>query len=627
VTRFRPPTAHFESFSVGKEEDGKGWNVSLYDPRLIAVARRLDEVVPLLRDAESASMRGSWVALALSYDAAPAFDRAFDVHRDPDFPLLWCGIFKAATPVKPLRRGDFESPASNSELGASPPSNSAASAPTGQFSVSRFDPGLAATEYLRAIAAIKEYIAAGDTYQVNYTFPLRGNVGGDWFSCFNTVAKSQGAAYSAYLDIGTHRILSFSPELFFRRDGRTLTTKPMKGTARRGRWIQEDDALAGQLAMSEKDRAENVMIVDLLRNDLGKVAEVGSVEATALFAVERLNRVLQMTSTVRAKQRADADLVSILGALFPCGSVTGAPKIRSMEIIRELEPYPRGIYTGAIGLLSPNGDIVFNVAIRTLAVEAKTGRATLGVGGGITWESTVEGEYEESLLKASFLTERWPEFSLLETLALTDGDYTLLERHLKRMGDSARYFGFRFSEAAVRTALDAARKENLSGDWRARLLVDRAGNPRIEIKPRGPEHDTPLCVKLALDPIDENDALLFHKTSARDRYDAALAECQPCDDVIFRNSRGEVTESTIANVVLLADGKHWTPPREAGLLAGTFREELIAKRELFERRITVEELERAGEFWLINSVRGWIPAKLHKTTATEQEVSSQLESG
>jgi para-aminobenzoate synthetase/4-amino-4-deoxychorismate lyase len=470
-----------------------------------------------------------------------------------------------------------------------------------------------AADYLRAIASIKDYIAAGDTYQVNYTYPLRGSVSGDLFVCFNTVAKSQGAAYSAYLDLGTHRILSFSPELFFRRDGRVLMTKPMKGTARRGRWTAEDDVRADQLAASEKDRAENVMIVDLLRNDLGKVAEVGSVEVTQLFAVERFNRVLQMTSTVTATQRNDADLVSILSALFPCGSVTGAPKIRSMEIIRELEPHPRGIYTGAIGLLSPTGDMVFNVAIRTLAVEANTGHATLGVGGGITWESTVEGEYEESLLKASFLTDRWPEFSLLETLALIEGEYMLLEGHLARMADSARYFGFQFREADVREALDTARNGHLSGEWRVRLLVDRFGNPRVEVKVLE-KRDSPLSVKFASQPIDETDPLLFHKISARDRYDAALAECQPCDDVIFWNSRGEVTESTIANVVLRSEGKHWTPPREAGLLAGTLRQELIEKGELLERVITVEELERAGSFFLVNSVRGWMPAQLTAAT-------------
>jgi para-aminobenzoate synthetase/4-amino-4-deoxychorismate lyase len=317
-----------------------------------------------------------------------------------------------------------------------------------------------------------------------------------------------------------------------------------------------------------------------------------------------------MTSTVTATQRPDTDLVGVLSALFPCGSVTGAPKIRSTQIIRELEPHPRGIYTGAIGLLSPSGDVVFNVAIRTLAVEVGSGGATLGVGGGITWESTVEGEYEESLLKASFLTERWPEFSLLETLALVDGGYTLLDRHIARLMDSARYFGFRVSEQRVRESLDVARKSHATGEWKVRLLVDRAGVATTSANGMSIRRDTPVRVKLARNPIDDSDALLFHKTSARERYDSALAECQPCDDVIFWNSRGEVTESTIANVVLQSEGKHWTPPRESGLLAGTLREELLASGQLFERVITIDELERAGSFFLVNSVRGWMKAEL-----------------
>jgi para-aminobenzoate synthetase/4-amino-4-deoxychorismate lyase len=538
-----------------------------------------------VRAAEAAAKSGAWVALAISYDAAPAFDAVLDTHRDADFPLVWCGIFDERSTV---------------------------ALPEIPFAVSAFAPVLAEDEYLAGIQAIKAYIADGDTYQVNYTFPLRGNVSGDLFSCFQTVARSQGAGYSAYLDIGTHRVLSFSPELFFRRDGMKLTTKPMKGTARRGRWIEEDDDRVVRLASSAKDRAENVMIVDLLRNDLGRVAEVGSVKVPALFVVERFNRVLQMTSTITATQKADADLADVLRALFPCGSVTGAPKVRSTQIIRELEPHPRGIYTGALGLLSPSGDMVFNVAIRTLAVESKTGRATLGVGGGITWESTVKGEYEESLLKASFLTERWPEFSLLETLALIDGEYTLLERHIARVADSARYFGFVFRQTSVREALDSVAHTNHAGEWRVRLLIDPDGSAHTECKRLGPKRNTPLRVRISPNPIDDTDPLIFHKISARDRYDAALAECQPCDDVIFRNARGEITESTIANVVVEMDGKKWTPPREAGLLAGTMRAELIARGELVERRITVEDLERAGTFWLVNSVRGWMPAQLDK---------------
>jgi para-aminobenzoate synthetase/4-amino-4-deoxychorismate lyase len=319
-----------------------------------------------------------------------------------------------------------------------------------------------------------------------------------------------------------------------------------------------------------------------------------------------------MTSTITATPRADTELVDVMRALFPCGSVTGAPKVRSTQIIRELEPFPRGIYTGAIGLLSPNGDAVFNVAIRTLSVNARTRHATLGVGGGITWGSTVEKEYDESLVKASFLTNRWPSFSLLETLALVDGDYKLLDRHLARAAESAKYFGFRFSESAARRALADVVAAHPSGEWRVRLLIDADGAPRTEAKPLTRKRADPLIVKLHPHPIDETDALLYHKISARERYDAALRECQPCDDVIFQNSLGNVTESTIANIVVETDGKKWTPPRGAGLLAGTLRQELLETGQVLERDISVGELERIGTFWLVNSVRGWMPARLTK---------------
>jgi para-aminobenzoate synthetase/4-amino-4-deoxychorismate lyase len=301
--------------------------------------------------------------------------------------------------------------------------------------------------------------------------------------------------------------------------------------------------------------------------------------------------------------------VDILRAVFPCGSVTGAPKPRSMAIISELEQEPRGIYTGAIGLISPNGDAVFSVPIRTLSVDVRDGAATFGVGGAITWDSTTDGEYEECRLKAKFLTDPWEEFELLETLALEDGGYALLDRHLCRARESAKYFGFRWDDSEIVRALEDVCAAHRSGHWRVRLMVGRNGEARTEVRPLAPR-DIPLSVKFASRAVDDRDPLIFHKTTARSRYEKELERCAPCDDVIFWNDRGEVTESTIANVVVFSDGKHWTPPREAGLLAGTLRDELISKGELFERTITREELSTAGTFALINSVRGWMPARL-----------------
>ncbi len=589
------PVAHFESFA-----EGRGWNASFREPVEERAAYALDEVIPLLRDAEAATRKGSWVALALSYEAAPAFDSALKVKPSSEFPLAWMGVFDEPSST------DFNS------------------IPERSFLISGWEPQTDRRQYRQAIHSIRGSIERGDTYQVNFTFPLHGSVTGDPFSCFRAIAASQGAAYSAYLDIGSHRILSFSPELFLERRGKKLITRPMKGTLARGRWLEEDGHRAQQLRESPKDRAENVMIVDLLRSDLGKVAETGTVEATDLFAVECLTRVLQMTSTVTAIQRQDVTIVELLRALFPCGSVTGAPKVRTMAIIQELENQPRGIYTGAIGLMSPNGDAVFNVSIRTLAVRGKDGAATFGVGGGITWDSTPDGEYEECCLKAKFLTHPWADFELLETMALDEGEYALLDRHLARARSSARYFGFYWNEAEVSKALDDVRESHPRGRWRIRLTVARNGEAHVEATPLGEPRTEPLEVRFASSAIDDRDPLVFHKTTARSRYDVELERCRPCDDVIFWNSRCEVTESTIANVVVFSDGKHWTPPRAAGLLAGTLREELIAKGELFERTITKEELAKAETFALINSVRGWIPAKLVTDRAVRESAGGLL---
>ncbi|MDB4871160.1 MAG: para-aminobenzoate synthase, subunit [Gemmatimonadales bacterium] len=581
MTSLQQPVAHFESFAARG-----GWSASFRDPIEQRAVYALDEVIALLQRAEAATKQGCWVALALSYEAAPAFDSALKAKTTSDFPLAWIAVFGKRVPAA-LDSGSNQ-----------------------DSFVSGWEPGMDTPRYQQSIHAIRDYIESGDTYQVNFTFPLLGHITGDSFSCYRAIARSQGAAYSAYLDIGSHRILSFSPELFVERRGNRLTTRPMKGTLARGRWLEEDIQRARQLHESPKDRAENVMIVDLLRSDLGKIAEIGSVEVPELFAVENLSRVLQMTSTVTALQRPDVTIVDILRALFPCGSVTGAPKARSMAIIDELEPHRRGIYTGAIGLLSPDGDATFSVAIRTAVVDANSGAATFGVGGAITWDSTIDGEYEECCLKAKFLTHPWSEFALLETMELNDGQYTLLDRHLHRARNSARYFGFHWIESGVSRALDDTVRSHPSGRLRVRLIVERTGQASVEVHPLGRNRQIPLAVKFATSPIDERDSLLFHKTTARSRYDAQLERCRPCDDVIFWNARGEVTESAIANVVVFTEGRYWTPPREAGLLAGTLREELIAKGELFERTITKRELTELGSFALINSVRGWMRAEL-----------------
>jgi|ERR1043165_3244534 para-aminobenzoate synthetase/4-amino-4-deoxychorismate lyase len=532
-------------------------------------AKHIDEVLSVLEFAERESLAGSYVAVMLSYEAAPAFDSVFSVHEPSDFPLAWAASFSSTSEIQ----------------GAGP-----------SITANSWAPRVARDEYDNAVTRIRELIAAGDTYQVNYSFPVTSNFNGDHFAWYQSLCLAQGTEYSAYIDLGRYKILCLSPELFFKRDGNHVVTKPMKGTIRRGRWTQEDRDLAYWLKHSTKDRAENVMIVDLLRNDLGKVSVTGSVRVSSLFDVERFETVWQMTSTVESTLRDGTSFPQLMQALFPCGSITGAPKIRTMQIIRELERFPRGAYTGAIGLLQPGGDCVFNVAIRTVVIDTESHQATFGVGGGIVIDSTAEREYEECLVKSRFLHSTPVEFQLFESILLEDGEYFLLAEHLKRLRDSAEYFSFSFSGTRINADLERIAADNQCASFKVRLVLFKDGRVETSVTPIEllPEVKT---VTLAMEPVDSSERFLFHKTTRR----------RGGDDVIFRNERGEVTESSIANVVVSIDGELFTPPVESGLLPGVFRNHLLAEGKIKERIITVEELQTTPHLFLINSVRRWIP--------------------
>jgi para-aminobenzoate synthetase/4-amino-4-deoxychorismate lyase len=450
---------------------------------------------------------------------------------------------------------------------------------------------------------------------VNHTLRLRARADDDPRGRYRDLCFAQRGAFAAYLDTGAHRVLSASPELFFRLDGDTITTRPMKGTALRGRWLAEDDAIRERLERSVKDRAENAMIVDLLRNDLGRVARRGTVRWDDAFEAERYETVWQLTTTVAATLRPDAaDLPTIFAALFPSGSVTGAPKVATMRLIGALEDSPRGVYCGAVGFLAPPGSpgprARFNVAIRTIVEDAATGLAEYGVGGGITWDSSAGAEYDETVAKAQVLTVRRPPFRLLETLAHDPAEgFRRLEHHLDRLRSSAAYFGFAYDEDAVRSSLDAE-AARFDGPARIRLLLDRRG--RIETG-GVPLTTPPGPLRLALDeghPVDPDDVALFHKTTLRARYDEAIARHPGADDVILVNAGGEVTETTRANLAVRREGRWWTPPREAGLLAGCEREALLVDGTLAEATISVDDLRGAEDLAFVNSVRGWIPAVL-----------------
>lgn len=546
-----------------------GWRLALENPRETRTATRIEAVLSVLGFAEKRARAGAYVAVMISYEAAAAFDSVLTTHEPGEFPLAWAGVF---------------------ETGGEPVADT-----SGEFVSHGWKPGISKTEYDSAVSTIRDLIAAGDTYQVNYSFPLTSSFSGDAYAWYRELCLAQGAPYSVYLELGRYRVLCLSPELFFSRSGDRVVTRPMKGTKTRGRWLDEDLEHAAWLRESPKDRAENVMIVDLLRNDLGKVSVPGTVRVSSLFDVERYETVWQMTSTVESTLRPGTSLVELLRALFPCGSITGAPKIRTMQIIRELEPSPRGVYTGAIGFLRPGGDCIFNVAIRTVVIDTQTNVATFGVGGGVTIDSTAAGEYEECLVKSRFLETNPVEFELFESMLVEDGEIFLLERHIERLKASASYFGFNFNEEALLASLS-----NIPSP-RAKLKLTLRKDGRLTTETsRIIDYPEPKRVALAAKPVDSSDRFLFHKTTNRDYP----------DDVIFYNERGEVTESGVANIVVRLGEQLFTPPVSCGLLAGTFRNHLIDNGELLERVITVEELRNAKEFFLINSVQKWMKAEL-----------------
>ncbi len=563
----------------------KGSQVHFKSPIKILKTNRLEEIYSLLEAAEAAAKSGYWVALMLSYEAAPAFDPALKTRAPGPLPLAWVAVFEEAVEV--------------CEQSA-----------VAEYHVGPWAPLVTRAAFDAAIVRIHEFIASGDTYQVNYTFPVAAKFKGDSRSWYKDLRLAQGAGYCANFDLGRYKVLSLSPELFFEREGLAIRTRPMKGTVKRGRWLGEDQRMAKKLAKSAKDRAENVMIVDLLRNDLGRVSVPGSVSVPTLFEIERYETLWQMTSKVEATLRNDVGLPELLAALFPCGSITGAPKIRTMEIIRELESFPRGVYTGTIGFLRPGGDCVFSVAIRTVVIDSETCTAIFGVGGGITYDSTAEREYDECLLKSSFLSASTRPFQLLESLLLENGEFYLMARHIERIGSSAEYFGFCYMEKNVVCQLEGVALKRSRGRWKIRLLLSPDGEIETEAVELDSADVEPLRVALSAEPVDSNDKFLFHKTTNRKVYNNALAKRVDCDDVVLWNERGEITESTIANVVLLIDGELFTPPQNSGLLAGTFREELLAQGKIRERVIYKEELRRFQSFFLINSVHKWMKANL-----------------
>jgi len=532
---------------------------------------------------------GYTVAGFISYEAAPAMDESYKTFpAQEDLPLL---LLAACRDV-----GFPELPPITDDR---------------TFSFEPWQPDISRDDYLNVIGRIKDFIEHGDTYQVNYTFRLKSRFSGDSFAMFRKVLAAQPNAYAAYLETDSHVLASFTPELFFSLENDELLMRPMKGTMHRGLTASDDRRLARALELSEKDQAENLMIVDMVRNDLGRVARPGSVQVPRLLRVEKYPTVWQMTSDVSAQ--SDAPFSTIISSLFPCASITGAPKARTMEIISGLETTPRGIYTGSIGYVTPRREACFSVAIRTVVVNRQTSEAVYGVGSGIVWDSEGENEYEECRVKSRVLTREAPEdFALLETMRWEkrQGIY-LRDYHLQRLAESAVYFDFIYPQNKIAEALSAITSET-EQRLKLRLLLYKNGRFELQQVPLPPAIDEGVACIVRVHAVDSNDPFLYHKTTHRHMYDNALRAAKEAgaNDAILLNEKGEITESCLANIVLKLDGRLLTPPVSCGLLNGTYRRYLLGCSRLEEQILTVDDLKRAEEVWLINSVRRWQKVRL-----------------
>lgn len=557
------------------------------------VGRTAPEVAGVLSAAEQAAREGHWVAGFATYEAAPGLDPSLPSvgwpagHPLSSLSLVWFGVFhrrQAVTPPAP----------------AGPPEAALV-----------WDLDRDRAWHARAVAEIQEDIAAGEYYQLNLTARLAGSVP-DPAGLYGALAAAQGGRHNALVVTPGHTVISASPELFFTTEAGEMTTRPMKGTAPRGRWPEEDRRNREALRTSAKERAENVMIVDLLRNDLGRIAEVGTVEVPALFDAERYPTVWQLTSTVAARTRPDVDLAGAFAALFPSGSVTGAPKRAAMRAIAGIEGRPRGVYCGAIGYLRPHPRSPrahFSVAIRTITRDNDSGYAEYGSGGAITSSSDPAFEWAELLTKTAVLRSPPRPERLLETLRF-EPPATLVNRsrHLARLAASAEYFGFPLDLDALELAF-ASVLDGRPAPARVRIVLEASGQVCVEATDLPPSTGV-VSLGVADRPVLSSDVLLFHKHGDRARYDRFREASGDVDDVVLWNERREVTETTIANLAVQLDGRWWTPPLSSGLLPGVERGRLIETGELTERVILIEELAAAPALAVMNSLRGWRPAKL-----------------
>ena len=561
-------------------------NLLFHTPVEILSANTFDEIPNLFRSIEKYLQQKKWIAGYISYECGYHFETIVPLFKnDSPFPLVWFGVFDA--PVE-LGKEQLDSISNGQKIEVLNPC----------LSISDVD-------YHHKVRQLKEYIVNGDTYQVNFTDKFDFEFTGDERDLYFALRQKQHVPFGALINMEDSHVLSFSPELFFRRKGESIAAKPMKGTCRRGRTMDEDAQLSEWLQNDEKNRSENLMIVDLLRNDIGRICENGTVSVSNMYAIEKFDTVLQMTSAVTGTLNHEINYYDIFKSLFPCGSVTGAPKIRTMQIIREVEQHQRGVYCGAIGFISPDDEAVFNVAIRTL--ELKNGKGKMGVGSGIVYDSDAGQELEECRLKAAFLLKEQREFRLLETILWKDG-FTFLEQHLERIKNSAAYFYFPFHHELISDALKVAERSfHANTEYRVRLLLSRGGSPVVEATEISLKQ-IPAMIRIAPEKTNSSDSFLFHKTTSRLLYDhySQKAREENIADYIFLNENGEITEGSISNLFIEKNDKLFTPPLQCGLLPGIYRNEVLRTNpNAVEKIITLEDLRSSNALFLCNSVRGW----------------------
>ncbi|TNE59641.1 MAG: aminodeoxychorismate synthase component I [Alphaproteobacteria bacterium] len=584
---------------------GQGVSRSYAQPIKVISAFEPEDLPAAFQELTQAQAEGLYLAGFLSYEAGYALEPKLQSHLAPqtEFPLLWFVAYKT---VQPLAPGEVDNNLSRSESAELTPLNAE----------------LTPRHYQSKILQVQDLIRAGDIYQANFTYRAHGKLQGTPAALYRRLRRAQPVAYSAFIESDNWSVLSLSPELFFDISDGLITSRPMKGTAPRTLLPQEDAAARTALQKDPKQRAENLMILDLIRNDLARISEAGSVKVPERFSIETYRTVHQMTSTVTAQMSAGKSIEDILRALFPCGSVTGAPKIRAMEILADLETSPRGLYTGAIGFIDPNGHMTFNVAIRTLILSRETERlwqVEAGVGGGIVADSTPEGEWAECQTKLSYLNlakDEGEDFKLLETLRWSaQGGLDLYQRHIDRLKTSAAFFAFAFDSAALDREINSRLQGLEVPEAMVRLLLERSGNLEVDIRPLSTTEDEVWTFALAKNPVSSNDPFLYHKTTRRGVYDRALASVQadgPCDEVLLFNEKGFLTEGSRTNLFLKINGQLLTPPLRQGVLDGTLRRELLETGKAKEQDLTPKDLEGAEAIYFGNSVRGLIRAERRK---------------